>query len=120
MQHHRPANDPPATKEPQAVTTTPRPCRITGCPRLAAPTKTICYGHRARIRLYGTPHFSQWHTADEHDVAELIRNPCPTRDITRLERRLIGQGLHGRLPAAEIARLLGVTERTVYRWHAAA
>lgn len=101
------------------MTATPRPCRINDCPRNAAPTKTICYGHRARIRLYGTPHFSQWHTADEHDVAELIRNPRPTRDITRLERRLVGQGLSNLgLPAAEIARILGVTPRTVYRWRA--
>ncbi len=95
----------------------PRPCRINECPRNAAPRKTLCHTHRGRIRHHGNPHFTQWTVADDHDIQTVVREQRPTPGLTRLERVKAGQALtaHG-LPAHEIARILGVTPRTVYRW----
>lgn len=96
-----------------------RHCRITDCPTPAAKRRNVCHRHYNRIRRYGDPDFTTWTVADEHDVQTVIREQRPTPGLTRLERVLAAQGLteHG-LPAAEVARILGVTERTVYRWRA--
>lgn len=96
-----------------------RHCRIDGCPTPAAKHRNVCYRHHNRIRSYGDPHFTQWTVADDHDVDTAIRARQPTPGLTRLERVLVARGLteHG-LPAEEIARILGVTPRTVYRWRA--
>ena len=97
-----------------------RPCRILGCPRNAAPSKTICHTCRHRIRNHGNPHFTTWTVADETEVELLVHNPRPVHGLTRLEQRLVAAGLTARdMPADEIARLLNVTPRTVYRWRAA-
>jgi hypothetical protein len=94
-------------------------CRITDCPRPPRTGCRYCHGHLRRRRLYGNFDFTQWGTADDHDVAAIIREQRPAQGLTRLERVKVARGLtqHG-LPADEIARILAVTPRTVYRWRA--
>jgi hypothetical protein len=96
-----------------------RHCRITDWPTPAAKRRNVCYRHQYRISRYGDPNFTTWTVADEHDVATIIREQRPTQGLTRLERIKVARGLtaHG-LPADEIARILTVTPRTVYRWRA--
>lgn len=97
-----------------------RPCRIDDCPNNAAPRKTLCHKHRHRIRHHGDPHFTTWTHADPDEVDLIVRHPRPVQGLTRLEQRLIAQGLTERnIPADEIARIVGTTPRTVYRWRAA-
>mgnify|MGYP001612675365 CR=1 FL=1 len=94
-----------------------RPCRITDCPKPARTGRHLCDLHRLRLYRHRDPHFTTWTVADDHDVQALIREQRPADGLTRLERVKVAQGLteHG-LPAHEIARILNVTERTVYRW----
>ena len=96
-----------------------RHCRITGCTKNAAPRHRTCYMHKLRISRHKDPHYTEWTVADETDVALIIEQQRPAHGLTRLERVLVAKGLteHG-LPASEIARILSVTERTVYRWRA--
>lgn len=96
-------------------------CRITGCTTPPRPGRRLCNKHKQRIAIHGDPHFTTWTVANDHDIQTVIQQQRPTPGLTRLERVLVAQGLtnHG-LPAAEIARILGVTPRTVYRWRAAA
>ncbi|MBE4735746.1 helix-turn-helix domain-containing protein [Streptomyces caniscabiei] len=96
-----------------------RHCRIDQCPTPAAKGRRVCYRHQTRIRNHGDPHFHTWHVADDHDVQTVIQQQRPTGGLTRLERVLVAQGLTDLgLPAEEIARILAVTPRTVYRWRA--
>jgi len=94
-----------------------RRCRITNCPKPARAGRRICDLHRVRLYRHRNPHFTTWSVADDTDVQTLIREQRPAEGLTRLERVKVAQGLteHG-LPAEEIARILGVTPRTVYRW----
>jgi DNA-directed RNA polymerase specialized sigma24 family protein len=96
-----------------------RPCHIDDCHKPARTGRRLCDGHRTRITRHGNPHHTEWSVADDHDVQVLIREQRPAAGLTRLERVKVAQGLtdHG-LPAAEIARILTVAERTVYRWRA--
>jgi DNA-directed RNA polymerase specialized sigma24 family protein len=96
-----------------------RHCRINHCPNPPRPGRRLCSKHKQRIALHGNPDFTQWTVADEHDVAAIIREQRPASGLTRLERVLVAQGLTNQgLPADEIARILGVTPRTVHRWRA--
>lgn len=98
-----------------------RHCRIDGCPTPAAKRRRVCYRHHNRIRRHGDPHFTEWTVADDHDIATIIREQRPAEGLTRLERVKVGRGLSDLgLPAHEVARILGVAERTVYRWRATA
>jgi hypothetical protein len=98
-----------------------RPCRIDNCTRTARTGRTLCDRHRKRIALHHDPHFNTWTVADANEVELLVRDPRPVHGLTRLERRLIALGLTERdMPADEIARILDVTPRTVYRWRATA
>jgi DNA-binding CsgD family transcriptional regulator len=98
-----------------------RHCRIDGCPTPAAKRRNVCYRHHNRIRSHGDPHFHTWQVADDHDVQTVIQQQRPTQGLTRLERVLVAQGLTQLgLPAEDIARILTVTPRTVYRWRARA
>lgn len=94
-------------------------CRLDDCTRPPRPGCHYCHGHLRRRRLYGNFHFTQWGTADDHDVDAIVREQRPAPGLTRLERVKVARGLtdHG-LPADEIARILAVTPRTVYRWRA--
>ncbi|OLZ72537.1 hypothetical protein AVW11_03855 [Streptomyces amritsarensis] len=95
----------------------PRPCRIDGCPDAAARHKTACHRHRTRIRRYGDPHFTTWTVADETDIQIAVARRELPPGMTRLERRLVGEQLTRRgASATEIARIAGVTPRTVVRW----
>jgi DNA-directed RNA polymerase specialized sigma24 family protein len=98
-----------------------RLCRITNCPKAARPGRRLCDLHRVRLYRHRNPHFTTWTVADDTDVAAIIREQRPAPGLTRLERVLVARGLtaHG-LPAEEIARILGVTPRTVYRWRSKA
>lgn len=96
-----------------------RHCRITRCVRAPIAGRRLCSAHKKRIALYGDPDFTQWTVADDTDVATIIREQRPAEGLTRLERVLVAQGFTALgLPAEEIARILGVTPRTVYRWRA--
>lgn len=94
-----------------------RHCRIDHCPNPPRPSRRLCSKHQTRIAHHGDPHFTTWTVADEHNVATIIREARPAHGLTRLERVMVAQGLteHG-LPATEIARILGVHPRSVYRW----
>jgi hypothetical protein len=96
-----------------------RPCRIDDCTKHARPGRRLCFMHRMRIARHGDPNFTEWTTADEHDVETIVRHARPAPGLTRLERVLVAQGLTERhVTAEEIARIVGVEPRTVYRWRA--
>lgn len=94
-----------------------RLCTLDNCTRQARTGRRICGMHRQRIWRHGNPDHTEWTVADEQDVATIIREARPAPGLTRLERIQVARGLteHG-LPAAEIARIVGVEPRTVYRW----
>ncbi|WP_331728754.1 hypothetical protein OG693_39285 (plasmid) [Streptomyces sp. NBC_01259] len=94
-------------------------CRIKDCGRPRAHHRTICQTHRQRIRKWGDPHFTQWGTADMQDVELIAKEQRPAEGLTRLERVLIARDLTARrVPAREVARIVGVEQRTVERWRA--
>lgn len=97
-----------------------RQCNVTGCQKPARLQRRICNLHKVRLYRHGDPHFTEWTFADDTDVALIVAEQRPSPGLTRLERIKVARGLtaHG-LPASEIARILAVTERTVYRWRAA-
>lgn len=73
-------------------------CRIRDCkkpPRHA----DLCDMHRKRINRHGDPDGSAWSTAERRNRAEIAH-------------RLAGRGR----TAPQIARVVGVSERTVYRY----
>ncbi|NUU26029.1 MAG: hypothetical protein HOV68_31700 [Streptomycetaceae bacterium] len=58
-----------------------------------------------------------WSVADALDVELIVREPRAVQGLTRLEKVMVARGLTQRdIPAGEIARILAVTPRTVYRW----
>jgi hypothetical protein len=96
-----------------------RHCHINDCTNEARSGRRVCGLHRQRIWRHGDPHFTEWGVADDYDVAAIIREQRPAPGLTRLERVKVAHGLTGLgLPAEEIARILAVTPRTVYRWRA--
>ena len=96
-----------------------RRCRIDDCTNEPRPGRRICFMHRNRIHRHGDPDFTQWTVADETDVQLLVAQRRSTEGLTRLERILLARGLTEQgLSAAEIACILGVTDRTVFRWRA--
>jgi hypothetical protein len=94
-----------------------RICEIDDCDSLARAGRRICHKHRIRIARHGDPDFTQWTVADEYDVELIVRDARPVEGLTRLERVMVARGLTARaVPADEIARIVGVTPRCVYRW----
>ena len=60
-----------------------------------------------------------WSVADEYDVELVVREVRAVEGLTRLEKVMVARGLTARaVPAEEIARVVGVDPRTVYRWRA--
>lgn len=58
--------------------------------------------------------------SDADDIASVVHDRLPDSGLSRTARRTATQQLTAAgARAPEIARLLGVTERTVYRWRAA-
>lgn len=97
-----------------------RPCRIDGCPRNAAPRRRICWTHKNRLYRRRDPHLKLRALTHPEDIPPVVEDRLPDHGLTFSDRRtaatqLASQGAH----ASEIAALLGVTERTVYRWQAA-
>lgn len=94
-----------------------RQCHITGCTRPAAPGRRICWTHKNRRHRNANPKLS---TATHPDtIPPVVEDRLPDHGLTRTDRRtaarlLAAQDVH----PSEIAHLLGVTERTVYRWQA--
>lgn len=96
-----------------------RHCTVDDCTKTARPGRRICHMHRHRLSRHGDPHFTEWSVADDADVQMLIREQRPAEGLTRLERVKVARGLTDLgLPAEEVARILTVTPRTVYRWRA--
>ncbi|MPY47088.1 helix-turn-helix domain-containing protein [Streptomyces acidicola] len=92
-------------------------CRIDGCTAAPRPGRRICYKHRTRITRHGDPDFTEWTVADEFDVELIVAEQRAVEGLTRLERVMVARGLTERdVPAEEIARIVGVTPRCVYRW----
>lgn len=95
-----------------------RPCRIDDCPRNAAPHRRLCWTHKNHLyRGQGTPLRQLTHP---DTIPPVVEDRLPDHGLTITDRRtaarqLADQGVH----PATIADLIGVTERTVYRWQAA-
>ena len=96
-----------------------RLCRIDDCHKPARHQRHLCDMHRERIRRYGDPHHNTWTVADLYDVEIIARERRPATGLTRLEQRLVARRLTAaKVSAAEIARIVGTTSRTVCRWRA--
>jgi len=94
-----------------------RRCNIDDCTNAARPGRRICNKHRFRIARHGDPDFTHWTAADEFDVELIVREARPVEGLTGLERVMVARGLTERdVPAEDIARIVGVTPRSVYRW----
>lgn len=94
-----------------------RPCCFDECTTPARTGRRMCDKHRTRISRYGNPDFTEWTVADGFDVELLVADPRPAEGLTRLERVMVARGLTERdVPAEEIARIVGVHPRSVYRW----
>lgn len=60
-----------------------------------------------------------WATVDEDDIEFVVRDRLPDWGLTRRGRRIAAQRLTERdASVEEIAGLIGVAPRTVYRWRA--
>jgi hypothetical protein len=97
-----------------------RPCRIPDCTRNAAPRRHICWTHKNRLYRGQSPEFQLRHITHPEDIPPVVEDRLPDHGLTHTDRRtaarqLTAAGVHPR----EIASLLGVTERTVWRWKAA-
>jgi len=58
-----------------------------------------------------------WSTADTDDIAAVVDHRLPDHGLTRLGRRLAARRLAARgVPVEEVADLIGVAPRTVWRW----
>lgn len=90
-----------------------RICRHDGCTRPAPKNARQCGACRQRNHRERPA----WSTANETDIELIVSAPRPVDGLTRLERFLVARGLTERdMTAAEIARVCGVSKRTVHRW----
>ena len=56
---------------------------------------------------------------DPEDIYDVVHGRYPDTQLTPTGRQTVYRQLAGKARPEEIAALLGVTERTVYRWQAA-
>lgn len=93
-----------------------RICHLDDCANPARPGRRVCDPCRGRQwRDRYRP--SVWGDADDHDVELVVTEARPVEGLTRLEKVMVARGLTERdVPAEEIARIVGVTPRSVYRW----
>lgn len=96
-----------------------RPCRIIDCPRNAAPGRSVCWTHKNRLYRGQAPHLQLRHLTRPDTIPPVVEDRLPDHGLTITDRRtaaaLLGErGVH----ASQVADLIGVTERTVYRWQA--
>ena len=93
-----------------------RTCHNDGCNNRARTSRRACDPCRGR-QWRAWARSAPWSEADEFDVESIVRDPRPVEGLSRLERVLVARGLTERkIPAEEIARVVGVTPRCVYRW----
>ncbi|WP_372344659.1 helix-turn-helix domain-containing protein [Streptomyces sp. KL116D] len=60
-----------------------------------------------------------WHntTADDFEVELVVAERQPATGLTKLEQRMVTRQLRRQdVPGTEIARIVGVDPRTVWRW----
>ncbi|MGK9463964.1 helix-turn-helix domain-containing protein [Streptomyces sp. G6] len=98
---------------------TVRPCRFDDCPNPAAPHRKICWTHKNRLYRARAPHLKIRNLTEPDTIPPVVEDRLPDHGLTYTDRRtaarqLLDAGVH----PAEIAQLIGVTERTVYRWKA--
>lgn len=96
-----------------------RRCRIDNCTRNAAPRRRICWTHKNRLYRNADPHLKLRTISHPDTIPPVVDNRLPDHGLTRTDRRtaarlLVAQNVH----PSQIAHLIGVTERTVYRWQA--
>lgn len=97
-----------------------RPCRIDGCPRNAAPGRHICWTHKNRLYRHQNPHLKLRNLTHPDTIPPVVDHRLPDHGLTFTDRRTAARQLTQRgVHASEIAALIGVTERTIYRWKAA-
>ncbi|MFE4867667.1 hypothetical protein [Streptomyces sp. NPDC056682] len=93
-----------------------RQCATDDCGNPARPQRRQCDPCRNRQWRQRYRHGS-WRTKDDLDIAAIVAAPRPVDGLTKLERLVIAAKLTERdVPAEEIARVVGVTARTVVRW----
>ncbi|GAA2199852.1 MULTISPECIES: helix-turn-helix domain-containing protein [Streptomyces] len=98
-----------------------RRCRIPDCTRNAAPRRRICWAHKNRLYRYQDPHLKVRNITHPEDIRPVVEDRLPDHGLTFTDRRTAARELAARgVHPAEIAELIGVTERTVYRWQAQA
>jgi len=62
---------------------------------------------------------STWSTVNDDDIAFVVEDRLPDHGLTRLGRRIAARQLAERdAPVDEVAELIGVDRRTVWRWRA--
>jgi hypothetical protein len=97
-----------------------RPCRIDGCTRNAAPRRRICWTHKNRLYRRQDPHLKLRVLSEPDTIPPVVQDRLPDHGLTFTDRRTAARQLSERnVPVEEIAALIGVTPRTVYRWRAA-
>lgn len=98
-----------------------RPCRIDGCRNTAIPRRTVCGPHKYRLNRQAHACIDLRAETEPDRIPPVVEDRLPDWGLTLADRRTAARELRERgVRAGEIARLLGVTERTVYRWHATA
>ncbi|MEV6046056.1 helix-turn-helix domain-containing protein [Streptomyces xanthochromogenes] len=91
-----------------------RLCRTPGCRRPALNDRATCPSCRPRTFK------SKARPPDTRVANSVVHNRRPVTGLNRADCRFISRKLTALgLPASEIARIVGRTPRTVYRWRAA-
>lgn len=95
-------------------------CEYPACGSMARPGRHTCTTHRARAHRAALP-AEPAPAVDMDEVAYVVAEHLSAADLPRPEQRAVVVELAGRqVPAQRIAELVGVSERTVHRWRAAA
>lgn len=89
-----------------------RPCEIDDCGFFARPNRRTCNSHRGVLT---TPE----PVYDETEVDFVVRHRASAAGLERAEKSsVVTQLAAERVPAGQIARLVGVSTRTIHRWQA--
>ncbi|MES9522420.1 helix-turn-helix domain-containing protein [Streptomyces capoamus] len=96
-----------------------RRCRIPNCTRNAAPHRLICWTHKNRLYRNQDPHLKLRNITHPEDIPPVVEDRLPDHGLTITDRRTAARQLTARgATPEEIAELIGVTPRTIYRWRA--
>ena len=94
-----------------------RLCRIPDCRNNAAPHRRICWTHKNRLYRHQDPHLKLRNLTHPEDIPPVVDDRLPDHGLTFTDRRIAARQLAAQgVSAEEIAALIGVTPRTVYRW----